>query len=593
MPQKKGKGKKKRKKKRRREDEMIVRGKSDGGDLILDLQHFLHLYEKYHGEKHSFFNLTEEERKTTIDCLILLKQTGKMPDIQKDPEGFEEVVDSMVRAAPTKTPPEATPNADHIPGIEELREKAKTILESHPRLAQQLQDDLDRVEKVEDVVRGKQPSGGMQKVDHTYRLPEGSVGGLTGDFHIADFAKDGTPKFARGERQGSFNTDYYNREAKTPHQRRQFVVEGYLGVLTMLRDGARGQATTIEGEKNNPDTIAEARLLWGLLKDARVFEIPGVLARDLYAEVDKHVCRLAGVKWTPMSESANIPQEEIDRYTSVLLHERKLVSLPEKMPFESLYLGIEPPIKLSGFQRDMWNAGRFNTAKIIGFLVTHKHVVAFILGQIEETESDGTVHLTRGVSYQWEMFHHEWVRSMTSTPWWVTWIIEWINDHQTFIEESTHLGSYRRGYKKAAKGKISRPIPPPYYAVTMRDALISEEDWLKKFQRQLRAIARRKCEHQYDVRGHWCVRVMRGPLPLEPKLENKLRKDKRRKIFTMHPPDAETAARLAKRGFPAKKVDEWLAVLVYWRDDHKRGPEDGPYIPSIRRSARTKPKEAA
>lgn len=519
MP-KKRKGK--RKKKRRKHDEMIVRGKSAGGDLILDLQHFLVQYEKYHGKKHPFHDLTEEERKTTIDCLILLKQTGKMPDIGKEPEEFEKVVDSMVKAAPTKAPPEATPSADHIPGIKELREKAKVILESNPQLAQQLQDDLD----------GPTPQSRRKATINNY---------LT--------TMDTLLRASRGE--GQVRKDRY------PHHKR-----GDFG----------------EGDEH---TKQLARKAWSDMREARIFEIPQVLAATLYHQVDLHLCDLAGVEWTHPEAYADIPDEEVQRYTSIAIHHRKYQRLPEKMPFEKMYLEISPGITLNDTQKDLWGVKEKSERSILyGFLITPTSVTTLI-------------SVGKYFSPQFEMVNNDWVRSMTSTPWWVSWMIEWINDHQTVIAEGTNVG-YRQAFKREAKKKsIKKPIPPPYYTVTMHDRLIEEDDWIKQLRMASRpSPVKQKCQHQYDVRGHWCVRVMRGPLPLEPKLEKKLRQDKRRKIFTNSYPDAETAAKLAKRGVAAKRVDEWLAVLVYWRDDHKRGPEDGPYIPSIRRSAR-KPKEAA
>jgi hypothetical protein len=94
-------------------------------------------------------------------------------------------------------------------------------------------------------------------------------------------------------------------------------------------------------------------------------------------------------------------------------------------------------------------------------------------------------------------------------------------------------------------------------------------------------------QHRTKVRKADCFRVKRGPLPLDPKLEEKLRKDKRRRIFKAGPMhDAEILAGLMERGIRPKSIDEWMAVLPYWRREHMRGPEGAPFIPAIRKSAK-------
>ena len=81
------------------------------------------------------------------------------------------------------------------------------------------------------------------------------------------------------------------------------------------------------------------------------------------------------------------------------------------------------------------------------------------------------------------------------------------------------------------------------------------------------------------------VRVKRGQIPIDAKLEKVLKKRKY-KIYTEEQPPFDIWQKLEARQIPPKKANEWLAVLVSFRDDFLKGPEDKPLIPSVRKSAR-------
>jgi hypothetical protein len=512
---------------RRPEGEKLVRGRSKREDFLLDLTAYVQRHLEYHGT-HPFEGLDEDQKEVLIDTLIMLNASKRvddlpsLPSLREDPDGFHETVQKFVESVKTGENrtvdiPHAT---EHNTGeIEEVldktREKIRQIVDLSPLSRKRLPDDL-------------------------------------GDYSVM-----------------------------STRNRRKLLIENYLNTVEMFRQGGDGIGVKYTDEDEHPEAKQLSRemasISWSLAREAHIFDIPFSLASVLYHQVDLHLCRMAGVKWVHPTSKFKIPDKDVAHYTEVVKRERVLQTLPENLPFESMFFGITPPLTLNSTQKMLWGVNpklMDEHTQLYGFLVTSNLVATLIM--------QNTLFAPK-----WEMTEGQWLPdSLTSTPWWVPWIIDWINDHQTVVEESTKSFSYRTDYKRSAKGKIPKPIPPPYYTVLMQDKKIEEDDWLKRLQKRSRAIARKKCQHQFDVRGHWCVRVARGPLPLAPKMEARLRKNKHRKLFIMDSPDAETAAHLAKRGFASKRVDEWMSVLVYWRDDHRRGPEDGPYIPSIRSSGR-------
>lgn len=364
---------------------------------------------------------------------------------------------------------------------------------------------------------------------------------------------------------------------------KQYIIRQYLMVLQALFEESRhlkSEYTVHDPMLGEEGRKKEAALIWARLNSARIFEIPVRLVEILYHEVDLYICREAGVDWVPPSDVSMLSEGEARHYLRTMKHLRQDVELPQ-LPFECIYLGFTQPVMIHN--KELYSLPDHVTeAWMFGFVVTNHEAFTLI-----ETRSPSH-GVNRGIVALCEMMDGSWATpyALTSTPWLVGWIIEWINDHQTVIEEATRSFDYRRKFKKESAKLIKKPIPPPFYTVHMKDQQIDEEEWLERFRRRLDSKIRQAPQHQYDVRGHRVVRYQRGLLPLDPRLEKQLRHDPRRKIFITDKVDSETAAQLAKRRVLPKRVDEWMAVLIYWKHDHRRGPKDGPYIPSVRKSAR-------
>jgi hypothetical protein len=354
------------------------------------------------------------------------------------------------------------------------------------------------------------------------------------------------------------------KKGKSVSKGRDFVIDLYIRTMNELRRSdlwGYDPGGSIEEERKQAQM---ANRVWGLLNQANIFEVPSSLYTQLYQTADVHACR----------EAAGLGK--LVRATEV--------TFPENLPFDVCYLALDAPVKLTDLQQAVYKVPNRSEGGLVigawlnGFLVSESESTSFVTIANTEDKSGLMIHGER-------MMGH-WCSPDTLSPWIISWLIEWINGHQTTIEEHTGKFSYRRSYKKKA-GRFATPsrIPKPYYSIYMKDKKV-QEDWVKRLSRALKK--RRKQEHRSEVRGHLVLRYMRGSLPLDPKLEKRLRRDKRRKVFTVTKPDPETAFELAKRGIAPKQINEWIAVLIYYRKDFIRGPEGAPLIPAIRKSAKYK-----
>lgn len=358
---------------------------------------------------------------------------------------------------------------------------------------------------------------------------------------------------------------------------RDLVVEMYLTTLDTLRTA---QTVTAGGSVDiKPEELKRGNYArWGLLNQAHIFEVPVNLYSNLYHLADRMTTELGGWKWTsPLEEDLVHPFENRDatKYAQIVKQHSKEM-WPERFPFDVCYLALDPPLELNELQRSIYGVDSCESAWLYAFLVTASGEVDTFINVVQDDRAGIATSMERYAgSDTWHFY-------MSLSPWTVTWMVDWINDHQVTIEEKTGSFRYRDHYKKATKRLKVQHIPSPYYVITMREDLLHEKE------RQVMSAPRKHWELQYrhDVRGCNNCRIMRGPLPLDPKLERMLRRDKRRKIYTTELPDAETSKELMKRGISPKHRDEWLAVLLYWRKDHIKGPPDAPFIPAIRRSAR-------
>jgi len=134
--------------------------------------------------------------------------------------------------------------------------------------------------------------------------------------------------------------------------------------------------------------------------------------------------------------------------------------------------------------------------------------------------------------------------------------------------------------KFSAISEVIGDLPQDYYTLTVRsDVMVSKAKSMLH-----RRASRRpwKLNHQHDVASHERCLIRRGPLPLQNKLLKRLKK-RGYEVYVSSALSVEDASRLEKRGVPAKREDEWLAIHTTQVCSHRKGPEDSPYVPAMRR----------
>lgn len=353
------------------------------------------------------------------------------------------------------------------------------------------------------------------------------------------------------------------------------------------------------------------------LKEAVIYEIPEELFRSIYRAADYYTAtEVAGLPWYDVDAYPEPPPEIVEQmphYWESLKVEGQKILFPEKLPFDYCYFGFHPPLVLSKQQRVTYDTtttpgGEVNPYALrIGLLVTREGNAwtllvsgdsPLLVGNLDDFDELG--RLERDVTFVYsaypECINREWTHPLTLAPWVINALAEWVSDHKVVSVEEVPctLGFKRMCERVNKKGKVRvpRPVPPHYYAVTMRDQLIMEQDFDERFpKRRSRAVI--DWQHRWLVTAHDRIRVKRGPLPLDPKTEQDLLKTRpsgsRYLVFKDSHPQAELAKELWRRGVKPKQDNEWMAVLVSRVEDYVKGPEGQPLIPSTRRSGRNRP----
>ncbi|HSG26905.1 MAG TPA: hypothetical protein VLA34_00395, partial [Candidatus Krumholzibacterium sp.] len=344
------------------------------------------------------------------------------------------------------------------------------------------------------------------------------------------------------------------------------VAELYLMVMRSIR---KVFDTTEDKEQRKRFGV-----IWSMLRDTNLFAIPDLLYNAFYEESKQYVKdMLKHQGFHGADDMSSMTDDSLNAFISA----GQQVEMPEKLPFPSCYFGYDPPMEIEeedwwGFELDELGV-EIIRAFVIGHLVTRNRSYVFLM---IENEGFGVVPMVIRQKGEWQAMNHY-------EPWVLVSMLEWINDHMTVVEEDSatrrrFLDQYR-SFERALK--LKKTPPPPYYTVYMRDS----------YKRQINTVYQRRRKtkpewnHRWAVRGHHLVRIRRGALPMDGALREKLI-DRRYRVFTNDPPDAETAQHLARRRVPGKKADEWMAVLISWRSDHVKGPEWAPFIPATRKSAR-------
>jgi len=254
----------------------------------------------------------------------------------------------------------------------------------------------------------------------------------------------------------------------------------------------------------------------------------------------------------------------------------------DHVPFETTYIGFGKGVPMSPLMCEVRHlTGDFSECFLMGLIIddADKNIYEMVVSKNRDRGTLATTICRPCVSGKWPS-------PMDMMRWITPLLLDLINEYRTVVLEQKPGLGMRRDWKKSGKrqGK-AMPIPRPYYIVNLKQQVIDE-----RMRKSVRGMSQtpKIYGHRWDVRGHECVKIQRGTLPIDPKLETKLLKAGYR-IHTMPgsiPPD--DYHRMLERRHATLKQGEWIAILSWWREAFVKGPPDAPYIPAIRKPSRVK-----
>lgn len=356
------------------------------------------------------------------------------------------------------------------------------------------------------------------------------------------------------------------------------IVAFYLRILTALKRNS-------ENKKISEKFQHECLKMYGLLRQAKIFEVAPEAYVELHIQVDRYVTEeIAELTFhDPRDAKVEVPEEE-----GVLLYRRQMeaaqvLPFPEKFPFDVCWFAIAGGVALSDHQIQTrglkGETGMYLLAGVLAGEDGEHHELLLSHGTNRRGDYiDTNLHI---VTHRVEE-ETSWQHQLCLAPFVLHALIDGVNDHQTTIVAQRKLSLHSQSTIRKGLGDLGlkRPIPPPFYTVYLRDKVIKEvvKGWGGG---KLRA----KYAHRFDVRGHFCFKIYRGQMPMDPEME--LHLDKLRyNIFKNKPLDEVTIEALRERGQPPRQDGEWIAIKKYWKNSYVKGPEDGPYVPSTRKATK-------
>lgn len=358
------------------------------------------------------------------------------------------------------------------------------------------------------------------------------------------------------------------------------------------------------------------------LKDARIFQFKARDFNALYHIADLYVTTGAGYKWVPadIKKLGKTPHEEAVAVANFTLNEGVKVPYPEKLPFDSCYFAWGTGVQPSYVQAHQYGLDPRNFNLIMGTLVSSTgwaftiimkgkaDTVGFAVGK-DQSIIGGmrqlvVVERIGEYNYEEHKYHKHadedaltsrdriildsampeerlmpegWTLPYALAPWMIVYAVDAIDSNDSLIKVQPGTLHERMMFQRFSKQHKKRFMPAPYYTVIVQPTTYEE------YEKTVRSRPRKPVDYRFDVRGHYGHKVVRGTLPIDPKLIWQLHKRKYEIFHALNRPHGEALALLMRRRIQPPRENEWLAYLRFRRDNFIKGPKDKPYIPSVRR----------
>lgn len=316
----------------------------------------------------------------------------------------------------------------------------------------------------------------------------------------------------------------------------------------------------------------------------------GKADRDTYQAfhlaADRFVTEVvAGLNYrAPGTKGEDISDEETDHYHMSLQRAAKDVKYPDRLPFPLTFFAYGKGLPLDPSLVKMKAPSAIHDRVVggwqLGHLMSNTGVVyGFILSELENGETAFWFEVIRSEG-GWQN-GGRWIGDLNLEPWVLPNLVHLINEHRKFVIESplpkAQRQSFKDNRKKFGVKDNKGHVPPPFYILKLQTQVVHE-----RVQVAFPQAPRGPKAYRSDVRGHERCRIRRGPMPIDPKLSEKLT-HRGYRVFANEPLDEDTHRRLAERGLAYKREGEWVAVKTAWVVDHQspKNPEL-PYIPAVR-----------
>jgi hypothetical protein len=354
---------------------------------------------------------------------------------------------------------------------------------------------------------------------------------------------------------------------KTKLFRQNRIGDGVLHTFSVI---CKAVLSGIRGENEFPtansreDEAAERlwEFIFSAVSTARLFAIPDDLVTDMEMHLMEGVCGISTVKAVARANENvdGIPPPEM-----------------QKLLFPSVVVILEEPSVVSDEDLNkikVLEDTHITEVALLGWLfagtVEEPFIAHFsnITGIMREEEVRVLGVLPVYEKGEWKQTLHGAMESMA--------VLELLSSYGTYKEQEFSRGAVYANRKLFTACGTDLPVPKSYYTVTMKRGLVSQKG-------KGGGCHGRRFSYRFDVRGHERMyKPKRGALPLDPAQKAVLLKRGYR-VYDGQPVKKYDEVRLIKRGHALPKEDEWIALLIRWIKDAKKGPEDAPYVPAVRR----------
>lgn len=339
---------------------------------------------------------------------------------------------------------------------------------------------------------------------------------------------------------------------------------------------------------SDQDDAWVARKVAGAIGKANIFILSPEQYGAYYHEADVYTTEtVAEMPWSGVPvggrEEAIDEDEAMEHFRRVQAAGRDVpVPDPDRWPFPCMWISFGEGVRLAPLQvvarlqAQTMAALSITAAVLVGQLWVQTERGPFIVDAIQfEHQEEDNEEAILGMCWA-SAYHQGWKHPYDLNPWICNAIHRHLLDFKTFVVEK----NWRPHQVAKTQGPtmvVRPPMPKPYYVVKLQSKVI-QQDFRRTVPRQSRRF---DYSHRFPVRGHYRVRIRRGPMPL-PERDKAILDARKYVIYTLGLPSAEHAQLLASRGISPKRPGEWLAILVTWVKDHERGPDSAPFVPSIR-----------